>query len=243
MRDEFDAIANGLRNVGQTPGQSGFGPDNLFIHVTGMSDNAWTKMQAANVGVSLAVPIEMNMRHGTPPILKAMELNFRPSLSTDVEVTLTADFFTQMRAAMTLQRMFMNAKRLFQAGTPNEAYAAGFPDLPLLTVRDVLRWATINGARDLKLDGKTGSLTPGKEADIILLEPGINAAPLNHVPGAVVSLMERINVETVIVAGKVRKWKGKLREVNLGRLRRELENSRDFLFEEANIPQNLFRAP
>ena len=52
-------------------------------------------------------------------------------------------------------------------------------------------------------------------------------APLNNVPGAVVSLMDRTNVETVIVAGKVRKWKGKLLDVDLTNLRRQLENSRD----------------
>jgi cytosine/adenosine deaminase-related metal-dependent hydrolase len=46
------------------------------------------------------VRIEMNMRHGTPPILKAIDLGFNPSLSTHVEVTLTADMFTQMRTAM-----------------------------------------------------------------------------------------------------------------------------------------------
>jgi hypothetical protein len=61
------------------------------------------------------------------------------------------------------------------------------------------------------------------------------------VPGAVVSLMERSNVETVIVAGKVRKWKGRLLDVNLGKLRRDLENSRDYLFDAAGIPQDLFR--
>jgi hypothetical protein len=54
-------------------------------------------------------------------------------------------------------------------------------------------------------------------------------------------MMERSNVETVIVAGKVRKWKGNLLDVNLGRLRRELENSRDFIFSKAGVPQNLFR--
>jgi len=43
------------------------------------------------------------------------------------------------------------------------------------------------------------------------------------------------------VAGNVRKWKGKLLNVNLGKLRNELENSRDFLFDAAGIPQNLFR--
>ena len=91
----------------------------------------------------------------------------------------------------------------------------------LLTTRDVLRFATMEGARDLRLDRKIGSLTPGKEADIIILDAeAINVAPLNVVPGAVVSLMERSNVETVIVAGKVRKWKGKLLDVDLRRLRR-----------------------
>ena len=66
-------------------------------------------------------------------------------------------------------------------------------------------------------------------------------APLNNVPGAVVTLMERTNVETVIVAGKIRKWKGELLDVNLRKLRHELENSRDYLFKAAGVPQNLFR--
>jgi 5-methylthioadenosine/S-adenosylhomocysteine deaminase len=226
MGPTFDALAAGNQ----------FGPDNLFIHMTGMSDMAWEKVREAGAGVSLAVPIEMNMRHGTPPLLKTQQLGIQPSLSVDVECTLTADMFTQMRSAMALQRMFMNARAL------NEDYAVRFPDLPLLTTRDVLRYATMEGARDLRLDHKAGSLTPGKEADIIVLDAeAINVAPLNVVPGAVVSLMERSNVETVIVAGKVLKWKGRLLDVDLRRLRNELEDSRDYLFKAAGIPQDLFR--
>jgi 5-methylthioadenosine/S-adenosylhomocysteine deaminase len=53
--------------------------------------------------------------------------------------------------------------------------------------------------------------------------------------------MERSNVETVIVAGKVRKWKGRLLNADLNRLRRELEASRDYLFSKAGIKQDLFR--
>ena len=229
MQPEFDAIATGQREVR-------FGPDNLFIHMTGMSDVGWQAVRDAGAHVSLAVPIEMNMRHGTPPILKTLQFGVQPSLSVDVEVTLTADMFTQMRSTMTLHRMFMNAKAL------GEPYAAGFPEQELLTSRDVLRYATIEGARDLHLANKTGSLTPGKEADIILLDAeAINVHPLNVVPGAVVSLMERSNVETVIVAGKVRKWKGKLLDVDLRTLRAQLEASRDYLFEAAGIPQEPFR--
>ena len=156
---------------------------------------------------------------------------------------MTADFFTQMRSAM-------NAAA--HAGEPDDPRPRDFaptnwwPTPPagtpaLLTTRDVLRYATINGAKALRLDGKTGSLTPGKEADIIILDAqAINVAPLNHVPGAVVSLMDRTNVETVIVAGKVRKWKGRLLDVDLTRLRRQLEASRDYVFNAAGIPQNLF---
>jgi cytosine/adenosine deaminase-related metal-dependent hydrolase len=142
--------------------------------------------------------------------------------------------FTQMRTTMALQRAFVNEMALEQ-GNP--------PDLPeLLTTRDVLRFATVEGARDLRLSKKVGSLTPGKEADIIILDAeAINVAPLNVVPGAVVSLMERSNVETVIVAGKIRKWKGRLLDVDLDRLRRRLENSRDRIFAAAGVPQDLFR--
>ncbi len=104
-----------------------------------------------------------------------------------------------------------------------------------------LRYATINGAKGLRLDRKTGSLTPGKEADILILDATkINVAPVNQVPGAVVSLMDRSNVETVIFAGKVRKWKGQLLHVDLDRLRTQLEASRDHIFAAAGVPQNLF---
>jgi cytosine/adenosine deaminase-related metal-dependent hydrolase len=166
-----------------------------------------------------------------------------PSLSSDVETTMTADFFTQMRSAMTMQRLIVNQMILEQGTfTPPDQWPKPAPGTPkLLNVRDVLRFATINGAKHLRLDSKTGSLTPGKEADIILLDAtALNVAPLNSVPGAVVSLMDRTNVETVIVAGKVRKWKGRLIGVDLNHLRRQLEASRDHIFAAAGIPQNVF---
>jgi cytosine/adenosine deaminase-related metal-dependent hydrolase len=222
--------------------------------MTGMSDSGWQAVHDKGAQVSIAFPIEMNMRHGMPPILKLQSLGMEPSLSVDVECTLTADFFTQMRSCMNLQRVVLNQMILDQGfppnsvdwGLPPEAAAIPWPTPPAgtiapLTTRDVLRFGTMNGAKALRLDGKTGSLTPGKEADIIILDATrINVAPLNQVPGAVVSLMDRTNVETVIVAGKVRKWKGQLLNVDLPSLRQELEASRDYLFSAAGIQQNLF---
>ena len=240
IRPILDALA---QNQGGSSHNIGIGPDNLFIHMTGMSDMAWQAVKDKGAQVSVAVPIEMNMRHGMPPILKMQSLGMEPSLSVDVECTMTADFFSQMRGAMTLQRALVNQMVLEQGNfTPPNQWPTPAPGTPpLLTTRDVLRYATMNGAKALRLDSKVGSLTPGKEADIIILDAtAINVAPLNQVPGAVVSLMDRTNVETVIVAGKVRKWKGRLLDVDLNRLRSQLEASRDYLFSAAGIPKNLF---
>jgi len=242
MRPILDDLAAG---TGGTGNNIGLGPDNLFIHMTGMSNLGWEAVKNVGAQVSIAFPIEMNMRHGIPPILKMQQLGMEPSLSSDVETNMTADFFTQMRSAMTMQRMVVNQKVLDTGLPPNpENPWPPFPPNtpPLLNVGDVLRFATINGAKHLRLESKTGSLKPGKEADIILLDAThLNVAPVNHVPGAVVTLMERSNVETVIVAGKVRKWKGRLLDVDLPRLRQQVEASRDFIYKAAGIPQNLFR--
>jgi 5-methylthioadenosine/S-adenosylhomocysteine deaminase len=251
----LDALAQGQGGSNHDIGIKG---DNLFIHMTGQSDMGWKAVQKAGAQVSIAFPIEMNMRHGIPPIIKMQQLAmaagtpFEPSLSVDVECTMTADFFTQMRVAMNLQRMVANQLILEQntatkIETANDSFyppnqwPTPTTQPPLLTTRDVLRYATMNGAKALRLDNKVGSLTKGKEADIIILDAtAINVAPLNQVPGAVVSLMDRTNVESVIVAGKVRKWKGQLLDVNLDKLRKQLEDSRDYVFKAAGVPQNLF---
>lgn len=222
MAPTFDALAE----AGQ------FGPDCIFIHMTGMSDMAWKKAADAGAHVSLSVPIEMQMRHGVPPIQKCLNLGMLPSLSSDVECTMTADPFTQMRSTITLQRMFANDLALNGQDYPK-----------LLSAMEVIEMATMGGAKGLKLDHKTGSLTPGKEADIVLLDANaLNVAPLNHVPGAVVTLMERSNVSTVICAGQVRKWQGAMLGHDIDKLRAELEASRDYLLEAAGMQQDLFRA-
>ncbi len=80
------------------------------------------------------------------------------SLSSDVDVTMAQDPFTIMRAAFTLQRLLvLQRARKGETGLP-----------PLLTCRDVLEFATVEGARCANLERKVGTLTPGKEADIVM---------------------------------------------------------------------------
>ena len=223
MQPTFDALAS----AGQ------FGPDCFFIHMTGMSDIGWKAAADAGAHVTFAVPIEMHMRHGTPPIQKALDLGMSMSLSSDVECTMTADMFTQMRGVLTLQRMFANELALQGKEHPK-----------LMSVWDALRLATMGGAEGLKIDARAGSLTPGKgRADIILLDAtALNVAPLNHAPGAVVTLMDRSNVSTVLCAGQIKKWRGGIVGYDIGKLRAELEASRDYVFAAAGIERKLFRA-
>jgi cytosine/adenosine deaminase-related metal-dependent hydrolase len=241
IRPILDDLAAGTAGVNN---DIGIGPDNLFIHMTGMSDAGWNGVKNKGAQVSIAFPIEMNMRHGMPPIVKMQQLGLEPSLSTDVETNMTADFFTQMRSAMTMQRLVVNQAVLNTGDFVTSVWPpcpAGQP--PLLNARDVLRFATINGAKALRLDKKTGSLKVGKEADIIILDgTHLNVFPMNNVPGAVVTMMERANVETVIVAGKIRKWDGSLLDVDEDQLRPRLAATRDFLYTAAGVPQNPFPA-
>jgi cytosine/adenosine deaminase-related metal-dependent hydrolase len=78
--------------------------------------------------------------------------------------------------------------------------------------------ATIDGARDLGLDSRVGSVTPGKRADLILvrlldlsLAPGAPGAdPL----GLIVLAAQPGNVDTVIADGRVLKRGGRLQAVD-----------------------------
>lgn len=216
--------------VEQIASEGLLGPDLEFIHASAISEASWQAIADHGVTVSIATPIEMTMRHGMPPIQNALDRSVQPSLSTDVECTMAADLFTVMRHTFTLQRALINERAL-----------SGETNLPeLLTCRDVIRFATVEGARVARLSDKIGSLTPGKEADIILLRAdALNVMPLNNVPGAVVTLMDRSNVDTVIVAGRIRKWRGILLDLHLS-LRAQLEASRDYLFQAAGVERELF---
>jgi 5-methylthioadenosine/S-adenosylhomocysteine deaminase len=172
----------------------------------------------------------MTMGHGTPAIQDALDNGVRPSLSSDHAVTLPSDFFTLMRATAIAQRYFV-----LQRGRSGEQ---NLP--PLLTCREVLELATIEGARCANLDGKVGTLSPGKEADIVMLEADrLDVWPLNNAPGAVVNLMNPGHVETVFIAGKVRKWRGNLVGVDRQRIRRLMQESRDAVVRRSGFRMNL----
>jgi 5-methylthioadenosine/S-adenosylhomocysteine deaminase len=205
-------------------------PGDEYIHCTHLNDAAWGLIRDTGGHISLSVQIEMAMGQGLPAIQQALDHGVRPSLSSDHGATLAQDFFTVMRSTFTLQRL-----QLFQRAFNGEQ------NLPRrLSPRDMLEFATIEGARCANLESKVGTLTPGKEADIVLLAADrISVWPLNNAPGVVVNLMNPSHVETVFIGGKVKKWRGNLVGVDVPRVLRQAEEARDGLLRRTGFQMNL----
>ncbi len=196
----------------QEMGEAGLlGPDTTYIHCTTLNDTEIQMIVDTGGTVSLASPVEMMMGHGMPPIQKFLDRGLRPSLSVDVETNVPGDMFNQMRSVLALQRTQATEKDKEPAAT-----------------REVLEYATIEGARANGLDHKVGTLTPGKQADVVLLRTDrLNTTPLNDPATAVVVGMDTGNVDTVLIAGRVMKRNGKLLHVDWEAVKRMVTESRD----------------
>jgi cytosine/adenosine deaminase-related metal-dependent hydrolase len=200
--------------------------DTTYVHCCTLNDTEWKLIRDTGGTVSIAGYVESLMGHGIPPIQKAIDLGIRPSLSVDVETSVPNDFFGQMRTVFSLQKREAWERR--HAGDKNPP--------AFLTVRDVLEFATIEGARANGLDRKIGTLTPGKEADIILLRTDrLNVMPMNNAVGAVVTNMGPQNVDTVLIAGKIMKRDGQMVGLDVARLQRLGDEARDRLYAAAKV--------
>ena len=199
---------------------------------------AWELVRDRGAHVSIANLIEMQMRHGMPPFQEALNHGILPSLSPDVDSNMTTDPFSLMRGAFCLQRALAN-DLAFPESNPG-----GLPVPQLVTSRQVIEMATIAGAASNRILDKVGTLTPGKEADIVVLEArGINTWPMNNVPGTVVTMMNPSHVRDVLIAGKVVYWKRQLVGWDVEKLLGQVEQSRDRVLARINGPAKVGTLP
>ena len=210
----------GLDGKLQEMGEAGLlGPDTTYIHCTTLNDTEIQMIVDTGGTVSIACPVEMMMGHGMPPVQKFLDRGLAPSLSVDVETNVPSDMFNQMRSVLGLQRSL-----------------AGANGHDPVSMRDVLEWATIEGAKANGLEDKVGTLTPGKQADIVMLRTDrMNVTPLNDPVAAVVVGMDTSNVDTVIVGGHILKRNGRLLHVDWSTMRRLVEESRDYVIEKSGF--------
>lgn len=191
-------------HVGSDPGDRGvvaeiagrglLGEDVTLIHCSHLDAADLDAIANHKAPVALAPSSEMADGVGIPPIQQLIDRGIRPGLGVDSERVTPGDIFAPMRATNSVQHAtHFDLKLAGKGGLPN-----------LLTTRQVIRFATVDGARVAGLGDVTGSLEPGKQADIVVLRTDRpNIWPINDPIGAVVWGMDTSNVDWVISGGRV----------------------------------------
>jgi cytosine/adenosine deaminase-related metal-dependent hydrolase len=174
-------------------GPAALGPDVTVVHSSHLDDADLAAVASSGASLSMATSSEMAGGQGSPPIQSMIDRAIRPGLAVDDERLAPGDLFAQMRATISLQHATVFDRKLMgKAALPR-----------LMSTRDVIRYATVDGARAVGLGGVTGSIEPGKQADLVVLRTDRpNVFPINDPIGAVVWGMDTSNVDWVFAAGR-----------------------------------------
>ncbi|MFC0040067.1 amidohydrolase family protein [Actinomadura rayongensis] len=217
---------NGLGEPGQIErfGREGLlGPDVNLIHCNTLSSEEWRIIADTGTSVSITPSTEMQMGQGIPPLRQALRAGVLPSVGVDVEVSAATDLWTQLRILFSLERSQVLEDRY-----------KGLNPEPPMTSAQLLQCATSAGAAACRLADRIGTLAAGRQADIVLLRTDqINTMPVNDLTSVVVHNTDPRNVDTVIVAGRVRKRDGSLVGVDLADLRGRVREARSRVFTAA----------
>ena len=206
-------------------------PNTTYVHASHFTDEEWALTRDSGGNVSFAPQIEIQMGHGWAPAVKALEYDIPIGLSSDVATTASADQFTQMHAILGSER----GRKHQEAWDTNLDGLTASPGL--ITSRQVLEWATIGGAKVAGIADRTGSITPGKKADLVIIDAkAVNVAPVIDPVAAVVCAADISNVRTVYVGGVAVKDDFRL-VAELDGPRRAVEASRDYLLEKFGEPE------
>lgn len=209
------------------------GSHNIFNHCTRLSSETWKLL--ADAGVNVTINPRSDALFGFDDdsfaYQQALDHGLTPAIGIDLDTAFGSDMFGEMRALFGQQRSAMRYRRFRgEENTPEP-----------ISVQEILRSATIHGARAAGLENSIGTLTPGKQADLIMVRTnGIGVFPPTSAIGTIVQAVERADVDTVMVGGQVRKRAGRLLNVDLAKLNRDITASRDHLFEASGYRPERF---
>lgn len=177
--------------------------------------------------INVCPRIEAQFRFGHVPYQDWVESGLRPAISNDDPATYAINMFSEMQCLYAFQRAKVLSGRIGRDQGPPH----------LATLRDMLEAATIRGAENCGLAHKVGSLTPGKKADIIMIDTRTPLlSPMNNAFCTAVQGANVHDVSHVMIGGRIAKWKGQLVGLDLDRILDEAERSRDRLFEAVGWP-------
>lgn len=193
------------------------GPHLLGAHGIHLTDAEIAILAAHDVRILHNPLSNMRLASGVIRLPALKQADVQVGLGLDGGTNDTSDMFNNMRVAVGLQR------------------ATSLQANIVPTVTEVLRMATVDGARILDMSDQIGSLTPGKKADVIVLDPGaVNFAPRFEGISQIVFNAQPQNVVWVFVNGRALKQKGKLMRVHPDTIVKEAQEVADriqqFLF-------------
>ena len=221
-----------VHGVQQLHEAGALGPDLLHVHLSSTSDAELDLVAASGGKAAICPRTEMSMGHGYPAIGRLIERGIVPTPSMDVVTGVSIDMFDEMRALLEAERALVN-QRALDRGDDAPPFS--------LTAKDAVRFATIGGATALGLDAITGSITPGKKADIVVFDPRVGAA--RPATGAYASILfgQLANVDTVLVGGELRKRKGQIVGIDVDAIVREAEASREHVLVASDLAATALR--
>jgi 5-methylthioadenosine/S-adenosylhomocysteine deaminase len=188
--ENLDEIAmvereTGLRNIEYLDKVGLAAPHVLLAHCVWLDENEMDILSRTNTKVAHCPSSNLKLSSGLARVAEMMERSIEVSLGADgAPCNNRLDMFTEMRSAALIQKMML-----------------GPESLPALRV---LKMATIDGARALGLEHETGSIEPGKRADLTLLDlDTLHATPWRDQVSAIVYSACASDVVTVIIDGRV----------------------------------------
>jgi 5-methylthioadenosine/S-adenosylhomocysteine deaminase len=169
------------------------GPDVQLIHTYSASPEERGMIAETKCHVSIAPFTASRLASGLPYLGDLLKRGVQCSLSVDTTtVGGNADMFSIMRLMLQLNHLRSM-------------------DVMEVQPRRILELATLDGAKDLGIADRVGSLTPGKRADLILVRTNdLNVAPFGNPALLLVQQAQPYNVDTVVIDGRILKHKGEL---------------------------------
>lgn len=211
--------------------ENGFmNPSTVYVHAATLTQDSYNRIAATGGSVSVSTESEQSAGQGYPPTWQLRHHDIPVSLSMDTSVWWSGDLFSAMRSTLGADRSREHLEAHAKQETITHCH---------LRAEQVVEWATRGGARALGMDATIGALTPGRQADVVLIKNDASPAmfPILNPHGHVVFQAQRADVHTVLVGGRVVKRDGRLVGVDLAAARARaaatIEHLRETMGEEA----------
>lgn len=216
--------SNLQEQVSQTASQGLLGSDILWVHAGAVSDSELALLAEQGGSIVYTPEIEAEQMAVTPVVNRALSHGIPVGLGSDVPAAMNGDLIVQLRMAYAMSRLLGGQTERAQGRS------GGRTDWnPALSPAVLLRMATLGSAEILGLADVTGSLTPGKQADVVVISTGpfglAGGQPIDHV----IFQSSSRDIDSVFVSGRRVVRSGQLVDVDIEAMRRGLDTARDYV--------------